>query len=291
MTKCNLCPRECGVNRDSGERGYCGAGSLPKVAAALPHKWEEPCISGVNGSGAVFFSGCTLSCVFCQNLEISADASRGRELNSASLRSVFEDLIARGAHNINLVTGTQYADTISDALREPLGVPVVWNSGGYESVRTLKMLDGKIDIYLPDFKYSDNALAERYSGATDYVERASDALAEMYRQTGNFELDENGILKKGVMVRHLILPGSIRNTTEVIDRVRELFPDGGVMFSLMSQYTPGGNYPDFAELNRQITKYEYSSAAEYLFNSGFEDGFTQDISSAKDGYIPEFEWD
>ena len=254
--------------------------------AAL-HFWEEPPISGENGSGTVFFSGCNLGCIFCQNKKISRGRF-GKTVTPERLREIYEELINKGAHNINLVTPTHFADAVLASLEPKLSVPVVYNCGGYESVETLKRFEGKIQIYLPDIKYSDNALAKKYSAAPDYFETAKEAVKEMYRQTGKYDIGDDGIMKKGVIIRHLILPGQLENTKKVIDWVKNEFAPGEVLFSLMSQFTPvEGCNTD--ELYRRLTKDEYSEIADYLFESGIEDGFMQELSSAKEEYIPPFD--
>ena len=287
---CNLCPRKCNAERlplaENGE-GFCGLGGAPKIARAALHFWEEPPISGENGSGTVFFSGCNLGCIFCQNKKISRGRF-GKTVTPERLREIYEELINKGAHNINLVTPTHFADAVLASLEPKLSVPVVYNCGGYESVETLKRFEGKIQIYLPDIKYSDNALAKKYSAAPDYFETAKEAVKEMYRQTGKYDIGDDGIMKKGVIIRHLILPGQLENTKKVIDWVKNEFAPGEVLFSLMSQFTPvEGCNTD--ELYRRLTKDEYSEIADYLFESGIEDGFMQELSSAKEEYIPPFD--
>lgn len=288
--ECNLCPRKCNVKRaplaENG-KGFCGVGTLPKIARAGLHYWEEPPISGENGSGTVFFSGCNLHCTFCQNEKISRGAF-GKVISVKRLREIYFELIEKGAHNINLVTPTHYIEAVCESLEEPLPVPVVYNCGGYESVEALRLLEGKIQIYLPDFKYADNTLAERYSNAPGYFETAANAIKEMYRQVGDYEIDENGIMKKGVIIRHLILPGQSENTKSVIDWVKSEFRPEQVMFSLMSQFTPILTCKK-DELYRRLTEEEYNEAADYLFESGIEDGFMQELSSAKEEYIPPFD--
>lgn len=290
MEKCNLCPRKCNIYRaplaDLG-KGFCGVGTLPVVARAGLHFWEEPPISGTNGSGTVFFSGCNLQCCYCQNHEIS-DGKKGKQITVERLKEIYRELINKGAHNINLVTPTHYINAVSQSLDEKLPVPVVYNSGGYEDVEALKMLEGKIDIYLPDLKYADNDLAKRYSKAPDYFEIATTAVKEMYRQVGKYEIDGNGIMKKGVIIRHLILPGQLENTKKVIDYIKESFNEGEILFSLMSQYTPVKSC-SIDELYRRITEEEYDEISKYLFESGIEDGFMQELSSAKEEYIPPFD--
>lgn len=292
MSFCNICPRKCNAERlplaENGE-GFCGLGGAPRIARAALHFWEEPPISGENGSGTVFFSGCNLGCIFCQNKKISRGRF-GKTVTPERLREIYEELISKGAHNINLVTPTHFADAVLASLEPKLSVPVVYNCGGYESVETLKRFEGKIQIYLPDIKYSDNVLAKKYSAAPDYFETAKAAVKEMYRQTGKYDIGDDGIMKKGVIIRHLILPGQLKNTKKVIDWVKNEFAPGEVLFSLMSQFTPvEGCNTD--ELYRRLTKDEYSEIADYLFESGIEDGFMQELSSAKEEYIPPFDLD
>ena len=282
--KCYLCPRGCGAQRDKGEKGYCGAGSLPKVARAAAHYWEEPCISGDKGSGTVFFSGCNLRCVYCQNREISFNL-KGRELDAKDLRELFLGLCDTGVHNINLVTPTPYINIIAEALEEPLPIPVVYNCGGYESVEALRLLDGKIDIYLPDVKYMSKQLAKELSGAEDYPARAIEAINEMHRQRGDYRLDADGMLVSGVIVRHLVLPGQLDNSKDVLDWYKSRFKRGEAMLSLMSQYTPNG----FGGIDRQLEKDEYSEVVDYLYQLGIKDGYVQDISAAATGYVPVFD--
>ena len=230
---CTLCPRMCGALRTAEDgKGFCKMPETPVVARAMLHQWEEPCISGARGSGAVFFSGCVLGCVFCQNGKISRERF-GKPVTAARLREIFEELVARGAHNINLVSPTPFVPAILDALERPLPVPVVWNTGGYERVETLRQLEDKVQIWLPDLKYADNALAKRYSGAGDYFETAAAAILEMHRQSGDYVL-EDGLLKRGVVIRHLLLPGGHANAKAVMDWVAEHFRPGQVLFSLTS---------------------------------------------------------
>ena len=246
--------------------------------------WEEPCISGKNGSGTVFFSGCNLRCVFCQNYDVSTGA-KGRPVTVARLRQIYEELIQKGAHNINLVTPSHYAPAIVQSLQTPLGVPVVWNSNGYESVETLRTLAGKVQVYLPDLKYALTEPAKAYSGAADYPETAKAAILEMFRQTGPYRM-ENGQLRSGVLIRHLVLPGELENTKAVIDWVAETFRPGEVLFSLMSQYTPQPGAE--GKLARRVTKAEYRAAERYMADCGIADGFTQERTSAKEEYTPDF---
>lgn len=257
----------------------------PVLARAMLHQWEEPCISGTRGSGAVFFSGCVLGCVFCQNGRISRERY-GKPASAARLREIFLELIGQGAHNVNLVSPTPFVPAILEALAGPLPVPVVWNTGGYERVETLRMLEGKVQIWLPDFKYGDDDLAKRYSGAGDYFENAAAAVREMYRQSGDYVL-EDGLLKRGVVIRHLLLPGGLNNAKAVMDWVAETFRPGQVLFSLMSQYTPQPGAEGL--LRRRVTRGEYRAALEYMRNVGIADGYCQDASSAREEYTPEFD--
>ena len=293
MRLCTDCVRKCGVNRpetldDEGTFGFCRCPRTPVVARAMLHRWEEPCISGKNGSGAVFFSGCNLRCVFCQNYEISSRV-QGKEISVARLREIYEELIAQGAHNINLVTPGHYTEAISASLEKPLPVPVVYNSNVYDSLESLRKLDGKIQIYLPDLKYADNALAARYSHAPDYFETAIAAIQEMFRQTGPYEMDSDGMLKRGVAVRHLILPGQVENSLRVIDYIAGHFHHGDILFSLMRQYVPHGRIESFPELNRRVSEDEYEQVEQYLFDSPIEDGFVQEEDSASEEFIPTFD--
>ena len=284
---CRLCPRDCGADRASG-RGFCGMGEDPVLARAALHLWEEPCISGERGSGTVFFSGCALRCVYCQNGAIST-GRYGKTITVRRLREIFFELAAQGAHNINLVNPTHYAGSILAAMEGGMPLPVVYNTGGYDRVVTLRRFDGKVQIYLPDMKYADGGLARRYSAAPDYPAVARAAIEEMYRQVGDYEIGEDGLLRKGVVIRHLILPGNLDNTRRVMDWVAETFAPGQVLFSLMSQYTPCGDLSQFPELQRRITREEYDEAMAYLKRSGIEDGFFQELSSAQEEYIPPFD--
>ncbi len=291
--ECKLCPRLCGADRNK-VRGFCGETIKVKVSRAALHFGEEPCISGTNGSGAIFFSGCSMHCVFCQNYSISegsfklTEHAQADEISPENLREIYFRLIEQGAHNINLVTPTHYTDSIIKSLKGGLPVPVIWNTSGYERVETLKKLDGLVQIYLPDFKYSSTLLAEEYSNAADYPKRAESAILEMIRQTGKYKLDKNGLIKNGVVIRHLVLPGAGRNTRGVIDRVAA-FPQNSVIFSLMSQYTPiPGIEKFYPELSRPITEDEYNNAIEYTESSGIENFFIQQLDSAGSEYVPKF---
>lgn len=292
MSICNLCPRCCGIDRretlgGTGALGVCGMGRMPMVARAAPHHWEEPCISGAGGSGTVFFSGCSLKCCFCQNYNISTQGF-GKEVSVRRLREIYAELIAQGVHNINLVSPSHFVPAIAESLTPPLPVPVVYNSSGYETVDTLRKLAGKVQIYLPDLKYADNALAQRYSGAGDYFEVAVAAICEMYAQVGNPVLDECGILQSGVIIRHMILPGNIENTLDVIDWVAEHFCPGEVLFSLLCQYVPCGEAAKHPEINRILTPEEYRRVQNYLAFTPIEDGFLQEQEAASAAFIPDF---
>ena len=289
MSPCSLCPRRCGADRAAGQTGFCGAPETPVVARAAPHFGEEPCISGTRGSGAVFFAGCNLRCVFCQNYALSRN-QLGREITVQRLRDIFLELRDQGVHNINLVTPSHDARAIAQALDGlELGVPVVWNSSGYESVETLRMLEGLVQIYLPDLKYADAALAARYSAAPDYPETARAAILEMFRQTGPFRMDGDGLLQSGVLIRHLILPEQGDNSRRVIDWVSDTFEPGDVLFSLMSQYTPMGELSAFPELQHTVSPALNAAIYAHLLDSRIEDGFYQDLEAATGEMIPKFD--
>ena len=282
-TNCTLCPRACGIDRTRGETGYCRCPATAMVAKTMIHKWEEPALAGSGGSGAIFFGGCTLGCRYCQNMAISGGPT-GTPTDSAGLRQMMEDLIAQGAENIDLVTPTQYLPTILPALEPKLPVPVVYNCGGYEKAETLKLLEGKVDIYLPDLKYADNRLAKALSGAPDYFETATAAIREMVRQTGPMVWDGDKVVK-GVIIRHLILPGCVDNSLKVLDWIGDNFAPGEVLVSLMRQYTPMGSLP--APLDRRITDEEYDAVLSWMYLNDLE-GFTQEADAADTAYIPDF---
>lgn len=280
---CTLCPRQCGVNRSAGETGFCGCPDTALVAKTMLHQWEEPALAGSGGSGAVFFGGCTLGCRYCQNQAISGGAV-GKAVNSQELRHIFEDLIAQGAENIDLVTPTHFLPTIIPALHPKLPVPVVYNCGGYERAETLKKLEGLVDIYLPDLKYAQNALAKELSGAADYFEITTTAIREMVRQVGVPQW-EGERLKKGVIIRHLILPGQVENSLKVLDWIGDNFAPGQVLVSLMRQYTP---MPGLcAPYDRTVTDEEYDAVLSWMFLNDLE-GFTQDAAGADRAFIPDF---
>ena len=280
---CNLCPRGCGVDRTQGQLGFCRCGDTALVAKAMLHRWEEPALAGSGGSGAIFFGGCSLGCKYCQNAAISGTPV-GSPTDSAGLRKMMEELISQGAENIDLVTPGHFLPTILPALEEKLEVPVIYNCGGYESVEALKLLEGKIDIYLSDLKYADAALARELSGAADYFAVATAAICEMFRQVGPAKWQEDK-LTSGVVIRHLILPGQVENSLKVLDWIGENFAPGQVLVSLMRQYTPMGGLP--SPFDRKITDEEYDSVLSWMFLNNLE-GFTQEAGAADSIFIPDF---
>lgn len=288
MSECTLCPRRCGADR-SLRRGVCRVGDAVVLGRAAPHYGEEPCISGERGSGAVFFAGCPLGCVYCQNYALSR-AREGKTVSVERLAAIFRELEEKGVHNLNLVTGTQFVPEILSALdlARP-GVPVVWNSSGYETAETVRALSCRVSVFLPDMKYALPGPAGRYSRATDYPETAKAAIREMARLTGPYELDAEGMLCRGVMIRHLVLPGQLENTRAVIDWVEETFAPGEVLFSLMAQYTPCGELTDFPELRRELTADEWETALAMLEASSIADGYFQEPSAAGEEAIPAFD--
>lgn len=290
MSYCRLCPRNCGADRAMGELGFCTADALPCVSRYAPHLWEEPCLSGTRGAGTVFFSGCSLGCVYCQNREISR-RQVGERTDEKRLAKMIYELEEMGVHCIEFVTPTHHTDFIARVLervRLKLKIPTVWNSGGYEKAETLRLLDGLIDIYLPDFKYGASETAEKYSSAVDYPKYASEALSEMYRQTGAVEFDGDGMMKKGVLVRHLVLPGNRQDSVAVLQKIAETLPVKDIRLSLMSQYTPDfANDTPHAELHRRITSFEYRYVLKEAERLGFE-GYFQERASADKKYTPEF---
>lgn len=286
---CNICPRKCGVRRGDSAAGFCRSPGVAMVSRAAPHYGEEPCISGTRGSGTVFFSGCNLRCVFCQNHEISR-GGEGTPVSVAGLRDIFLRLRDSGVYNINLVTPSHYSLVIAEALSGlELGIPVVWNSSGYDSVETLRSLEGLVQIYMPDFKYADPVLAKRWSMAEDYPRVALSAIKEMYRQVGEFELDDEGIMQKGLLIRHLIMPGAAENTLRVIDAIEDNLPADKILLSLMSQYTPMPGLEGYPELQRTISMEEYQRCASYLDFSDICYGFSQSPESATEEMIPDFD--
>ncbi len=289
MVTCSLCPRMCRTDRRK-TTGYCGVTDTLRVARAALHFWEEPCISGEEGSGAVFFAGCNLRCVFCQNYEI-ARAKQGKEISVERLAEIFLELQEQKANNLNLVTATHYVPQVIKALEQAkmkgLHIPVVYNCGGYEGVETLKMLEGLVDIYLPDFKYMDPQRAKTYSHAEDYPETAKKALAEMVRQQPECRFDQRGIIEKGVIARHLMLPGGIKDSKAVVRYLYETYGDA-IFISLMNQYTPLPHVAAYPEINRKLKKFEYDRLVDYAISLGVENGFIQEGETAEESFIPAF---
>ena len=288
---CNLCPRECDVDRGLGKIGFCKVPNRIKVARAELHFWEEPCISGEEGSGTVFFSGCNLRCVYCQNRKI-AEGVYGKEITVDRLAAVFLELQEKGANNINLVTPSHYVLQIIDALKmaktKGLEIPVVYNSSAYEKVETLKLLEGLVDVYLPDFKYMDEALSEKYSRAKTYPGIAKKAIEEMIRQVGNAKFNEKDMLIKGVVVRHLVLPGYVEDSKRVIKYLYETYKND-IYISILSQFTPLEGLENYPEINRKLTEEEYDEVVDYAIELGVENGFIQEGDVAKESFIPDFD--
>lgn len=287
---CSDCPRKCAAVRgENTPGGVCASPSLPSLVRAAPHFGEEPCISGTRGSGTLFFSGCSLRCVFCQNYEISRGFA-GKAVTPAQLRDIMLRLKDLGVHNINLVTPSHFTRAIAEALSGfDIGLPVVWNSSGYEEVETLRRLEGLVQVYMPDYKYAEAEPARKYSAAADYPEKAAAAVEEMYRQRGPYVTDSDGLLVSGVLIRHLIIPGRISNSMNVIDFVADTFPAGSVLFSLMSQYTPMPCAAAFPELQQCVDEETCANLLHYMRMRGIADGFFQDSSSATDEMIPAFD--
>lgn len=290
LKNCTLCPRNCHADRTNGKRGYCRVTDELIVARAALHMWEEPCISGEEGSGAVFFSGCTMGCVYCQNFNIT-NGSTGRKITIERLSDIFIELQNEGANNINLVTPSHYVFQIIEALdkakNKGLHLPVVYNTNGYEKVETLELLEGYVDIYLPDFKYFNSDIGKRYSNCSDYFSCASTALEEMVRQRPNPVFDDTGMMKKGVVVRHLMLPGYLEDSKNIIRYLYETFKDH-IYISIMSQYTPLQNVSAFPEINKKIDEKEYAELVDYAINLGVENGFIQEGETASESFIPDF---
>ena len=291
LSQCRVCPRQCGIDRTAGKTGFCRAPYLPKVALVSRHDWEEPPISGTKGSGTVFFSHCNLNCVFCQNHDISQDGF-GQEISVERLAEIFLEQQERGFHNINLVSAVQFIPQVAKALEiakaKGLTVPVVYNSNGYESLEGLKLLDGLVDVYLPDFKYWDDALGLEYSRCPNYRETAAAAILEMRRQVGKDILDENGIMQKGIIIRHLVLPNHYKDSFLVLDWIRENL-GSDTFVSLMSQYTPMHKAKEIKALSRKLTTFEYDKVVDHFFKIGLENGFMQKRSSATSEYTPTFD--
>ena len=290
LLSCEVCPHNCKVNRLEERLGRCKCGSKVKIALASVHHFEEPCISGTNGSGTVFFSGCNLSCKFCQNYEIS-QLGKGVEITIEELADIFLKQQNKGVHNINLVTPTMYAYQIIEAIKiargKGLNIPIVYNSNGYESVSTLKALEGYIDVYLPDLKYYDDDLAMRYSGIPHYFENASQAIQEMYRQVGAPKLNEDGIITKGMMIRHLVLPNQIENSKQVLRWIKNNI-DENVYINIMAQYFPCYKAKEIEELNRKLTREEYEEIERFVYDLDIKNGYMQDLGENEEEYVPDF---
>lgn len=293
LESCNLCPRNCGVNRLNGNRGFCGASDKIRVARAALHYWEEPCISGEDGSGTVFFSHCTLKCVFCQNYDIS-QCEYGKEITTERLAEIFIELQDKGALNINLVTPTHYVVQIIEAIKmsrkQGLKLPIIYNSSGYENVETIKLLKGYIDVYLPDLKYFNNKYSTKYSKAINYFQFAKEAIDEMVNQVGEVDFDENGIVKKGVIIRHLMLPGLLFDSKKIIDYIYNTYGNK-VYISIMNQYTPLDHVKDYPEINKPLNKKHYDSLIDYALDLGVENGFIQEEGTDKESFIPLFNYE
>ena len=288
---CSLCPRNCHVDRLRGKKGYCGMDGRIFAARAALHMWEEPCISGARGSGAVFFTGCSLRCCYCQNREIAL-GNTGEEITAERLADIFLNLQDQGAANLNLVTACHFIPQILKALElarlQGMKLPVIYNSGGYENVETLKLLEGFVDVYLPDLKYLDTELANRFSHAPDYPEKAKTAICEMLRQTGPCRFDESGYLQKGTIVRHLILPGHTKNSLQILAYLKETFGND-IYISIMNQFTPVYQQKEFPELNRRVTKREYEKVLDEALRLGIEQAYIQEGETAKESFIPAFD--
>ena len=288
---CSICPRNCRIDRTKGQIGYCQSGHEIKAALASVHMWEEPPISGSCGSGTIFFSGCNLRCVFCQNYTISSENS-GKTISTERLSEIMLEQQAKGVHNINLVTATHFIPSIIKAVQKAknngLKIPIVYNTGGYEKVESIKMLEGTVDIYLPDIKYFSPVLSLKYSGASDYFDYASEAVLEMYHQTGNNIYDDNGIMKSGVIIRHMIMPSHKEDSYKVLDWIRDNIGTEACV-SLLSQYTPAYNAEKYKEINRKLMSLEYTRVIEHFFDIGLKNGFMQEKSSAESKYTPIFD--
>ena len=291
LEKCKLCPRECGINRLENKIGMCGGGANVKIALASIHKFEEPCISGEKGSGTVFFSNCNLRCIFCQNYKIS-QLGLGEEISIEELADIFIDEQNKNVENINLVTPTMYVYQIIEAIKiarsKGLYIPIVYNSNGYENVETIKKLKGYIDIYLPDLKYSNDKISYKYSGIKHYFESATAAIKEMYNQVGNPVLDENGIMKKGLIIRHLVLPNNLQNSKDILKWINDNI-EKKVFVSIMAQYFPTHKSNQFPEINRKLTKEEYEEIEDYLYSLDLDNGYIQELGEHEEEYVPDFE--
>ena len=291
LNNCTLCPHKCGVNRLEGNKGRCKCDDKLKIALASLHMFEEPCISGENGSGTVFFSNCNLNCIYCQNYEIS-HLGKGKEITVEHLAEIFLKQQAKGAHNINLVTPTMYVSQIIEAIKiaksKGLNIPIVYNSNGYENVDTIKLLDGYIDVYLPDLKYYSNELCKKYSRVDNYFETATKAIKEMYSQVGKAEFDENGLIKKGVIIRHLVLPNHIQNTKNILKWISDNMPND-IYVSVMAQYFPTYKAKEDDLINRKLNKKEYNEVLNYLYSLDLENGYIQELGEHEEEYVPDFD--
>ena len=290
LDSCNLCPINCNVNRNKGELGRCKAGNTIKIGLYKLHYDEEPCISGISGSGTVFFSNCNLKCCFCQNYKISCEG-KGREITIEKLSEIFLELQSKGANNINLVTATPYVLHIIEAIKiaksNGLNIPILYNSSGYEKIEIIKLLNGYIDIYLPDFKYYNDELAMRLSKVHNYKETAINCIKEMYNQVGENQYDERGILKRGIIIRHLVMPNNIQNSKDVLSWIKNNMPEN-ITISLMAQYFPTYKAKEYNEINRKITKNEYEEIENYLYELDFKNGYIQDLGDNEELYVPDF---
>lgn len=292
LENCMICPHKCGVNRLEGNKGRCKCDDKLKIALASLHMFEEPCISGENGSGTVFFSNCNLNCIYCQNYEIS-NLGKGKEITTEHLAEIFLKQQEKNAHNINLVTPTMYVYQIIEAIKiaksKGLNIPIIYNSNGYENIETIKLLNGYIDVYLPDLKYYTNGLSKKYSKVDNYFETATKAIKEMYNQVGQAKFDENGLIKKGVIIRHLVLPNHIQNTKNILKWISDNMPDD-IYVSVMAQYFPTYKAKDDDLINRKLNKKEYNEVLNYLYSLDLENGYIQDLGSHEEEYVPNFDF-
>ena len=290
LNSCTLCPHNCKVNRLEGKKGRCKCDNTLKIALASLHMFEEPCISGTNGSGTVFFTNCNLNCIYCQNYEIS-QGGKGKEITIQTLADIFIKQQEKGAHNINLVTPTMYVYQIIEAIKlarkNGLKIPIIYNSNGYENVETIKMLNGYIDVYLPDLKYYTNELSKKYSNVDNYFEVATNAIKEMYSQVGNAVFDDNGIIQKGVIIRHLVLPNHIQNTKNILKWINENLPKD-IYVSVMAQYFPTYKAKNDSLINRKLNKKEYKEVLNYLYSLDLQNGYIQELGSHEEEYVPNF---
>jgi len=291
LENCMLCPHKCGINRIEGHKGRCKCDNKLKIALASLHMFEEPCISGKNGSGTIFFSNCNLNCIYCQNYEIS-NLGKGKEITIEHLAEIFLKQQEKGAHNINLVTPTMYVFQIIEALKiaksRGLNIPIVYNSNGYENVDTIKLLNGYIDVYLPDLKYYSNELSKKYSNVDNYFETATKAIKEMYNQVGISKFDENGLIKKGVIIRHLVLPNHMQNTKNILKWIKDNMPDD-IYVSVMAQYFPTYKAKEDNLVNRKLNKKEYKEVLNYLYSLELENGYIQELGEHEEEYVPDFD--